>query len=76
MAILDKIVNMSKLESPLAADSLTATQAKNEFGRALEKVIRGGRVVITKHDIPKAILISIEEFNSLVYEGKLNALTA
>ena len=62
----------------MAADSLSATQAKNEFGRILEKVIRGGRVVITRHDSPKAILISIEEFHSLVgeTEGKLNALTA
>ena len=72
-----KMTSMSKLATT-EADTLTATQAKNKFGRILEKVIRGGRVVITKHDSPKAILISIEEFNSLVgeTEGKLNALTA
>ncbi len=60
------------------ADSLTATQAKNEFGRLLEKVIRGGRVVITRHDSPKAILISIEEFNSLAsaHSAKLDTLAA
>ena len=28
-------------------------------------VIRGGKVMITKHDSPKAVLISMEEFNAL-----------
>lgn len=60
------------------ADSLTATQAKNEFGRVLEKVIKGGMVVITKHDVPKAVLISMDEFNALsrATELKLDTLTA
>jgi antitoxin Phd len=44
---------------------IPATQAKNNFGRILEAVLQGGRVVITKHDMPKAILISMEEFNNL-----------
>lgn len=56
-------------------DSLTATQAKNEFGRLLEKVIEGGLVVITKHDAPKAVLISIEEFNALSRAGELSLNT-
>ena len=43
----------------------TATQAKNEFGRVLEMVLQGGTVVITKHDAPKAILISVDGFNKL-----------
>src|ERR1700682_5801277 len=43
----------------------TATQAKNEFGRVLEMVLQGGAVVITRHDAPKAILISMDEFNKL-----------
>lgn len=43
----------------------TATQAKNEFGRVLETVLKGGRVVITKHNAPKAILISVDEFDRL-----------
>jgi antitoxin Phd len=45
--------------------SISATHAKNEFGRILEKVIQGGTVVITKHDAPKAVLMSINEFNAL-----------
>lgn len=48
-----------------AASHVTATDMKNEFGRVLEKVIRGDIVVITKHDEPKAVLISVHEFNAL-----------
>jgi prevent-host-death family protein len=44
---------------------IPATKAKNNFGRILETVLQGGRVVITKHDMPRAILISMEEFNDL-----------
>jgi antitoxin Phd len=51
---------------PMEAAVVSATDAKNEFGRILEKAIQGGRVVITKHDSPKAILISMEEFNALL----------
>src|SRR5579862_2687040 len=55
----------------------TATEAKNEFGRALEMALRGEAVVITKHDAPKAILISIEQFNKLAHaaERELNTLS-
>jgi len=45
--------------------SVSATDAKNEFGRILEKVIQGGTVVITKHDVPKAVLISVDEFDAI-----------
>jgi antitoxin Phd len=56
---------------------ITATEAKNEFGRVLETVIRGSRVFITKHSAPKAVLISVEEFNALsrATETQLNTLT-
>ena len=53
------------------ADRLSATQAKNELGSVLEKVIRGGRVVITKHDVPKAILISVDEFTTLSRDAEM-----
>jgi antitoxin Phd len=55
----------------------TATQAKNEFGRVLEMVLQGGAVVITKHDAPKAIVISMDEFNKFSHsrELTLNALS-
>jgi len=44
---------------------ISATVAKNEFGRILESVIQGGTVVITKHDAPKAVLLSINQFDAL-----------
>jgi prevent-host-death family protein len=58
------------------ADSLTATQAKNEFGRVLERVIRGEIVVITRHDSPKAVLISMDEYQALARspESQLDSL--
>jgi prevent-host-death family protein len=63
---------------PVEASSVTATDAKKQFGRVLEMVLRGGAVVITKHDAPKAILLSVEEFNALTRtsENKLDSLSA
>jgi prevent-host-death family protein len=51
--------------------SITATEAKNEFGRILEKAIKGGTVVITKHDAAKAVLISVDHFNALSRAGRI-----
>ena len=58
--------------------SVSATDAKNEFGRLLEKVIQGGTVVINKHNAPKAVLISMDEFDMLSsgQRAKLDALSA
>ena len=50
---------------PMQSVTISATDAKNEFGRILETVIQGGKVVITKHGSPKAVLISMDEFNAL-----------
>ena len=54
----------------------SATRAKNEFGRLLEAALQGETVVITKHDSPKAVLISINAFNNLarVPEAKIESL--
>jgi len=59
------------------AVSLPASQAKSEFGRVLEMAMQGGAVVITRHDAPKAVLISIENFNALsaATESRLDTLT-
>ena len=45
--------------------TVAATQVKNEFGTILEQATRGGAVAITRHDTPKAVLVSYEEFQSL-----------
>ena len=57
--------------------SVTATDAKKEFARMLEMVIRGGVVVITKHDAPKAVLLSVDEFNARARapQDRLDALS-
>lgn len=60
------------------ASSISATVAKNEFGRILEKVVQGGGfMVITRHDSPKAVLMSIDEFHELSNSrgAKLDSLT-
>jgi prevent-host-death family protein len=57
----------------VAASLLSATHAKNEFGRVLEMVMQGGVVVITKHAAPKAVMLAIDEFNALA-NGATRAL--
>jgi antitoxin Phd len=66
-----------RVDQPKRA-SFTATEAKNEFGLLLERAIQGDAVVITKHDAPKAVLISMEEYNALKNAPALtlNGLTA
>src|SRR5689334_5047500 len=71
-------VNVSRHENRGATEaSYTATEAKNEFGRLLEQAIHGTTVLITKHDSPRAVLISIDRFQTLqeATQGKLNTLT-
>ena len=70
--------NVSRHENRRATKaSYTATEAKNEFGRLLEQAIHGTTVLITKHDAPRAVLISIDHFQTLqeAPQAKLNTLT-
>ena len=46
-------------------EAVAATRLKNEPGAIIEKVLTGGAVAITRHDAPKAVLISYEDFRSL-----------
>ena len=50
---------------PAGALSVTATEAKNRFGPLLEAAIKGSSVVITRHNAPKAVLLSMAEFEAL-----------
>ena len=61
---------------PIETSSFTATEAKNEFGRVLETAIQGSIVVITKHEVPKAVLVALDEFRALVgaRKGRLDTL--
>jgi prevent-host-death family protein len=45
--------------------SVSASETKSEFGRVLDMALQGAAVVITKHGAPKAVLISVENFNAL-----------
>ena len=60
------------------AFAFSATDAKKRFGRVLEMVLRVGAVVITRHDAPKAVLLSVDEFNALTRatERTLDTLSA
>jgi antitoxin Phd len=62
---------------PIEPTSFSASAAKSEFGRVLEMAVKGDFVVITKHDAPKAVLVSVDEFNALARskERSLETLT-
>jgi antitoxin Phd len=47
-------------------DEVSATVAKNEFGRVLDMALRGARVVITKHNAPTAVLHSADAYEALL----------
>ena len=53
-------------EKVVGAPQISASVAKNSFGRMLDRVAREGRLAITKHDEPCAVLISINEYRALV----------
>jgi antitoxin Phd len=61
----------------LETSSITASEAKSEFGRVLDMAVQGGAVVITKHDVPKAVMVSVETFNALsrASETRLDSLS-
>jgi antitoxin Phd len=44
---------------------IAATQAKTTFGELLDRVSASGPIAITRHDTPRAVLLSYEEFESL-----------
>jgi prevent-host-death family protein len=56
----------------------TATEAKNNFGLLLDQVFQGATVVITKHQAPRAVVISMDKFHALQQgpQLKLNTLSA
>ena len=68
----------SRLRGMVVPASVSATDAKNEFGRVLDTAIQSGAVVITRHESPKAVLLSMDEFKELVGEGsrRLDTLSA
>jgi antitoxin Phd len=45
--------------------TVSATRLRNEFGTVFEQATVDGAVLITKHDAPKAVLLSYAEFEAL-----------
>lgn len=68
---------LTRLRAQLGAvTTVAASAAKNQFGQVLDSALRDGAVVITKHDTPRAILMSIEEFEAMTMpRTKLQALS-
>ncbi len=62
----------------MSAGSVSATDAKNQFGRVLDRVARGQVVTITKHDAPTAVVMSFDDYTLLTSRpGRaLDALSA
>ena len=63
-----------KLESPsgtptalpgVGVVTVSATDAQNEFGRVMEQAIRDHTVIITRHNVPKVVLLSVERYREL-----------
>jgi prevent-host-death family protein len=48
-----------------SASYMPASEAKNRFAMVLDKVSKGQEVFITKHNAPKAVVISVEKFREL-----------
>ncbi|HSS23892.1 MAG TPA: type II toxin-antitoxin system prevent-host-death family antitoxin [Mycobacterium sp.] len=46
--------------------TVAASRLKNEFGKVFDQATLDGAVLITKHDVPKAVLLSYAEFEALI----------
>lgn len=44
---------------------VTATELKNAAGDVLDKVLSHGAVAVTRHDKPRAVLLSLEQYETL-----------
>jgi prevent-host-death family protein len=72
-------IRVPKANGPAGeASRMTASEAKNGFGRVLDRVARDGAVVITKHDRPDAVILSIQAYRRLAESTSpdIDALTA
>lgn len=65
----------NKLGELVDIPSIASTDVKNAFGTILDRVAVGGPVAITRHDAPRAVLISFDEFQSLA-RARMHTLDA
>lgn len=50
----------------IEVESFTATAAKNSFGQILDRALTKGMVAITRRQKPRAILLSLDQYEALV----------
>ncbi|HYR11107.1 MAG TPA: type II toxin-antitoxin system Phd/YefM family antitoxin [Longimicrobium sp.] len=57
---------------------MTSTEAQNGFGRVLDMVAKGRTVLITRRNVPKAVLMPVDQYEALARTDvpDLDALTA
>ncbi len=46
--------------------SVSATDIKNSFASVWDRMVAEGAIAITRHEKPKAVLVSVERFEELV----------
>ncbi len=75
---MPQVVTTARPTVARATRTVSATEAKTRFGPLLEGAMRGESVVITKHNTPKAVLLSMAEYEALGGRQALDlsALTA
>lgn len=49
----------------IAMPKITASDAKNQFGKVLDRVLSEGPITITRHDTDRAVVISMAEFEKI-----------
>lgn len=59
-------------------ETVPAARLKNEPATVIDRVVAGGAVAITRHDKPRAVLVSYEDFRQLAAarEASLGELSA
>lgn len=64
--------------APARGVTVPATEAQNRFGAIVDRAARQEDVIITRHDVPRVAVISIERYRELVgvAAAALGALTA
>ena len=69
------VIRNRRGEAPV---KISATEAKNRLGEVLDSVIQSGMVLITKHQTPKAVLLSMDEYSALsrATESRLDTLNS
>lgn len=69
MAIMSTLTFRNRDGDLVDLPTVAATQFKNEFGAVFERAAVTGAIAITKHNTPRAVLLSIAEFEALTRAG-------